>query len=271
MVSRSSADSVGTLPAEVPAPRFVIQGLGYDNLSFDDALGLATREMQGTRKSELFFLNIDCLRLATRDPAYARILSRAALVLPDGVGLRLATRVFGGTVRADTNGSDFTPQLLRRAAAAGVPVFLLGSVEGVAARAAERLCRDIPTLRIVGVHSGFFQDDLAVVERINRSGAGLLLVGMGVPRQERWIASHREILAPQLCVGVGALFNWLSGAQRRAPAWAHWMHLEWAWRIVLEPRRMFTRYILRDLPFLVGLAGRRALRATGAGEGRSAD
>jgi exopolysaccharide biosynthesis WecB/TagA/CpsF family protein len=242
-------------------PRVLIEGVAFDNLDLEAALERTAGLIGSQEPSQLCFLNIDCLRQATLDPDYAAILRGATLVLPDGIGMRLAARVHGERIRADTNGSDFSPRLLRHAAAQGAPVFLLGSAEGVAARAAERLQRDIPGLRIAGVHSGFFEDDRAVVERINASGAQVLLVGTGVPRQEKWIAAHRPVLAPRLCAGVGALFSWLSGERRRAPAWVHRLHLEWAWRIGLEPRRMFERYILHDLPFLAGIALRRAFPA----------
>lgn len=240
--------------------RVVIEGVAFDNLDLDPALERAAALIASPQPAQLCFLNIDCLRMATLDPDYAAILRDATLVLPDGIGMRLAARVHGARIRADTNGSDFSPRLLRHAAARGAPVFLLGSAEGVAARAAERLQRDIPDLRIAGVHSGFFSDDRSVVDRINASGAQVLLVGTGVPRQEKWIATHRAALSPRLCAGVGALFNWLSGEQRRAPTWVHRLHLEWVWRIGLEPRRMFERYILHDLPFLAGLALRRMFR-----------
>ncbi len=239
------------------ATNLVIEGIRIENLKLDTALRRAADLLAAPGRCELHYLNIDCLRLATRDSDYAAILARTALVLPDGIGMRLAARVHGERILADTNGSDFTPRLLREAAAAGASVFLLGGPEGVATRAAAKLQQQVPGLRIVGVHSGFFTDDAAVLEQVNRSGAAVLLVGMGVPRQEKWIATHRDRLDARLCVGVGALFNWLSGEQRRAPTWIHRLHAEWIWRIGLEPKRMFERYILHDLPFLAWIVFRR--------------
>lgn len=246
--------------APATSGRLVIEGVAFDNLDLEAALDRAAGLIDAPQAAQLFFLNIDCLRQARLDPQYASILAQADLVLPDGIGMRLAVRAHGERIRGDTNGSDFSPLLLRRAAQRGASVFLLGGIDGVAQRAAERLCRDIPALKIAGVHHGFFDDDRPVVERINASGAQVLLVGTGVPRQEKWIARHRAQLAPRLCAGVGALFNWLSGEQRRAPVWIHRLHVEWLWRIGLEPGRMFRRYILHDLPFLAGVACRAFLR-----------
>jgi N-acetylglucosaminyldiphosphoundecaprenol N-acetyl-beta-D-mannosaminyltransferase len=243
--------------SRVLPPRLDLGAAGYHNLDVAHALDAAEALLLGEVPAEICFLNIDSLRLASLDPEYRAVLKRAALVLPDGIGIRLATRVYGGTLREDCNGSDLSPKLVERAARHGLSVFLLGAQAPVVQRTAKVLQARYPGVRIAGTHHGYFTDSQPVLDKINASGAQLLLVAMGVPRQEKWIAQHRAELHPRLCMGVGNLFSWISGSQPRAPVWVQRLYLEWVWRILLEPRRLFRRYVLHDIPFLVGLALRR--------------
>jgi exopolysaccharide biosynthesis WecB/TagA/CpsF family protein len=231
-----------------------LAGVSYDNLTLQRALDSAVELVRDGAGKEIFFLNLDCLRIAQTDGEYRELLKAAALVLPDGVGLRLATRLFGATMNANCNGSDFSPLLLRELAQRGHGCFFLGGRDGVAERAAKRVAGSIAGLRVVGTHGGYFTDDGSVVRMINASGAAVLFVALGVPRQEKWIARNRAELRPALCLGVGALFDYLSGAVPRAPRLVRALSLEWAWRVALEPRRMVSRYILAGLPFMLQLA-----------------
>lgn len=232
---------------------FEILGIGYDNLTVGEALPRALSLTKGPGKYTLFFLNLDCLRIAHRDKEYRGILEKTSLVLPDGVGLRLATRLFGGSMKQDCNGSDFSPILLRAAADKNLKVFFLGGKDRVAEEASENFVKIIPNLTIVGTHSGYVSNPSEIVDRINRSGADILLVAMGVPLQEKWIDQNRTELNPTLCLGVGALFDWLSGRKKRAPWILRALYLEWFWRILIDFRRLFARYIIHDLGFLMFL------------------
>jgi exopolysaccharide biosynthesis WecB/TagA/CpsF family protein len=234
-----------------------VAGVRYDNLTVPGALGKAIALVDGGGREQLLFLNLDCLRLAQTDREYREVLNAAALVLPDGVGLRVATRIFGETMKANCNGSDFSPLLLREFARRGYSCFFLGGREGVAERAARRVAGSIAGLRVVGTHSGYFPDDAPVVQMINRSEADVLFVAMGAPLQEKWIARNRTALRPALCLGVGALFDYLSKTVPRAPRLLQALSLEWAWRVALEPRRMVSRYLLAGIPFMFRLAGTR--------------
>jgi N-acetylglucosaminyldiphosphoundecaprenol N-acetyl-beta-D-mannosaminyltransferase len=234
-----------------------IHNTRFDNLTFSEALEKALSLLDGPSKGNLFFLNIDCLYKATRDLEYQTILNSAELVLPDGVGLSLSARLWGGRLRENCCGTDFCPELLRRAADGGYRVFLLGGLEGVAQRAAETFKTTYPKLQIVGTQNGYFQSDQAVIERINGSGADILLVAMGAPLQEKWIARNRDRLHPRLCLGVGALLDNWSGRIRRAPALVRKLRIEWLWRIFMEPGRLWKRYLVDDATFLVYLVKKR--------------
>jgi len=224
-----------------------ILNINYDNITKAAALEKAFRLLDSNRKANIFFLNADCLYKAQKDKEYCRILNSADLVLPDGIGLKLTTRFFGRQMRENCNGSDFSPLLLARAAQKGDKVFFLGGREGVADEAMRYVMKKIPGIQIVGSHPGYIENHQAVIDKINNSGADILFVAMGVPLQEKWIVRHREKIKPRLCLGVGALLDFLSGRIKRAPRILRMIHLEWAWRILMEPRRLWKRYLVNDL------------------------
>lgn len=230
-----------------------ILNVHYDNLSLAETRERFFSLMDGGKKANIFFLNADCLYRAQKDREYQDVLTQADLVLPDGIGLRLITGLFGERMLADCNGTDLSPVLLKEAAKRGDKIFFLGGKGGVARRACENMRERIPGLKIVGWYHGYSKNDEEVVERINASGADILFVAMGVPLQEKWISKNRNRLNPKVCLGVGALLDYLSGQIARAPLWMRKFHLEWFWRIFVEPKRMFKRYVIDDLSFFVYL------------------
>ncbi|MCR4336917.1 MAG: WecB/TagA/CpsF family glycosyltransferase, partial [Candidatus Omnitrophica bacterium] len=232
----------------------------YQNLTVRQALDQIFQLISEGKKANLFFLNADCLFKAQKDDEYRAILQNADLVLPDGIGLKLASRVFGEKMKEDCNGTDLSPQLLEEAAQRNLRIFFLGGKEGVASKAAENIQRKFPGIKVVGAESGYFRDDQKMVEKINQVRPDILFVAMGVPLQEKWISKHRQILDVKLCLGVGALLDYLSGSIPRAPKWMRKFHLEWFWRILIDPRRMFKRYVIDGFGFVMYVIYRR-LRA----------
>lgn len=235
-------DAAGTLPT--------VQVLGHPLA--DATADQAAHALLDRPAPRVFFLNAHCANVAARDPLYASALRRADHVLPDGIGVELAARLRGHRLTANLNGTDFTPVLMREAARRGLSVFLFGARPGTAERAAERLIHDIPGLRVVGTMDGYddARDEEAAIARINASGADILLVAMGVPQQELWIDRNAERLNTRLNLGVGALFDFLAGNVRRAPALVRKARLEWAWRLAVEPRRMARRYLVGNVTFM---------------------
>lgn len=225
----------------------------YDNLTFDGAVARLTGLHAQGAPAFATYLNIDCLRLAAEEPDYKAILQGADLVLPDGTALRIATRMAGARKADHHIVTDVFITAIERLAGQGATFYFLGGPPGVAEAAAEVLRQRLPAIRVVGTHDGFFQDDAAMVEQINASGAEVLIVGTGAPRQERWLHRHRQQLEPQSRWAVGALFTWISGHQARAPALFQKLYLEWFWRMLHEPKRLFVRYFVHDLPFLLSL------------------
>ncbi|WP_316015088.1 WecB/TagA/CpsF family glycosyltransferase [Roseobacter sp. HKCCA0434] len=207
------------------------------------------------------FVNAHCVNVAARDTAYKRALRAADFLLPDGSGMALAARMAGRRLDHNLNGTDLSHPLCREAARRGLSIYLLGARPGIAREAARKLTLAVPGLRIAGTRDGFFDeaDSDAVIARINESGADIVLVAMGVPMQESWLYRHRRQLDARLAMGVGALFDFEAGVVPRAPGSLRRAGLEWTWRLAVEPRRMFRRYVLGN-PAFVWRAARNALR-----------
>ncbi|HEX4891868.1 MAG TPA: WecB/TagA/CpsF family glycosyltransferase [Hyphomicrobiaceae bacterium] len=219
------------------------------------------RAMKGER-AEVAFLNAHCVNVMYRNRAYRTALERSHQIFADGSGVRIAARAAGVHLRENVNGTDLLPVLCREAADAGAPIYFLGAREGIAAAAARRMQRETPGLIIAGHHHGYLSDpvdEAAAIDAINRSGAKILLVGLGVPSQELWIARNRHRLAAAVVVGVGGLFDYYSGRIPRAPLALRRFGFEWVWRLAMEPRRLANRYLVGNAEFLLRLAVMRAL------------
>ena len=228
-----------------------VLGHRIDNLYTREAISRAMAP--GRRK--IAFLNAHCVNVAAKDDSYSAALERAEMVLSDGIGVEIAARMEGSTIRENLNGTDFVPKLLAVAAKRGQSVFLLGGKPGTAERAANKLQQMTPGLRIAGTRDGYSgAEDQAAIKQINASGADILLVALGVPLQELWIDRNFEALNARLCLSVGGLFDFLAGNVSRAPKFVRQARMEWGWRLLMEPRRMAKRYLLGNLVFLARAA-----------------
>ncbi len=232
--------------------RYRLLGVGIDDLAFADAVALARAALAGPEQRTLVFVNAHTLDLAAGVPDDRRILNDADLVFGDGTGVRWAMRWRGLQVRSNLNGTDLVPALLAAAGGDGRSCFLLGDRPEVVEGAAAAISRRYPGWRVVGCHHGFLDaaDDARVVATINAAKPDLLLVAMGNPLQERWIASHAGTLSARLTIGVGALFGYLSGDHRRAPPWLRQLGGEWLF-VLLMQRRKWRRYIVGAPRFLL--------------------
>lgn len=212
------------------------------------------------------FINAHCCNVRAKDRRYAAALNRADILLPDGVGVSVAGNMTGQTLAANLNGTDLVPALARKAALLGKSIYLFGGKPGTAKAAALALTQHAPGLRIAGVRDGYGDaiDPAAVVSDINASGADIVLVALGVPLQEIWIDRYVSELDAGLCMGVGAAFDFLAGNVARAPVWVRKARSEWLWRLAMEPRRMFGRYVFGNVAFLVRAAAQ-AVRAAPKG------
>ncbi|UVO52748.1 WecB/TagA/CpsF family glycosyltransferase [Sphingomonas sp. SUN039] len=217
----------------------------------DVADDLVLRALIGT-PTVVSFVNAHCVNIAARDPRYRRALKKSDMLLPDGIGIRIAAGLAGVRLGENLNGTDLFPELCARATDTGVPIFLLGGQPGVAHAAGSAMRARFPDLKVAGAMHGFYAPEAeeAVLDAINASGAKIVLVGFGVPRQERWIAHFADALAAPVVMGVGGLFDYYAGRIPRAPLALRQTGLEWVWRLAQEPRRMARRYLAGNGVFL---------------------
>ncbi|NDD27108.1 MAG: WecB/TagA/CpsF family glycosyltransferase [Proteobacteria bacterium] len=246
------------------APDFRLLGVRIDNMPMRQALAeiVSTAASEGTPPCQMAFVNAHCLNVAARDRRYREVLNGARRVFADGVGVRVGARALGVRVRENVNGTDLFPRLCHALEAVDVGVFLLGASPRAVQGTADWIMHAHPRLRLAGVHHGFFSrgESDAVADEIRRSGAKLLLVAMGVPMQELWIDAHLRRAGVRVALGVGALFDFYSASVPRAPGWMRAHALEWVWRLGLEPRRMWRRYVLGNPRFLLRVAGQALTR-----------
>jgi N-acetylglucosaminyldiphosphoundecaprenol N-acetyl-beta-D-mannosaminyltransferase len=262
--SQTIGGSIGVLARAVPsallsgsAPRSAVAvlrffGVEIVNTTMDEAVEWIVRRAKGGIQSQLCFVNPDCLNIAYRDAEYARVLNAADRVLPDGIGIHLACRIIGTSLLSNLNGTDLFPRMCERAAAEGVAVYMLGGGPGRADAAARNMHLKYGRLNIAGTRAGYFtaSEEGAVIDEINRSGADVLLVGLGAPRQDVWLSNNASRLRPAVKIGVGGLFDFYSERISRAPEWMREIGMEWSWRLAMEPRRMWRRYVIGNPLFL---------------------
>lgn len=198
------------------------------------------------------FVNANNFNLALERPAYMRILRDADLVLPDGIGVKLALRMAGGRLRKNLNGTDLLPFVLDMLVKNDWPLFLLGAEPEVLARAKANMEQQHPGLKICGSQDGYFQEDDEgeICERIVKSGTFVLIIGMGTPRQELWAARNLGRLSIPLVLSMGGLLDFVGEKNKRAPMWMRQAGLEWVYRILQEPKRMWRRYVIGNPLFL---------------------
>lgn len=234
-------------------------------LTRERAVAAISDAVSGGGTAIFAFCNAHSVNIARRDPAFRRALGDAT-VFNDGFGLDIATRILGEPRFPDNlNGTDLTPALLD-ALPAGTPIFLLGSPAGVAEEARLALAARFPALRFVGTEHGWFtaEDEPRIAAKIRASGARLILVGMGQPRQEIWASRHRAGLECVLLC-VGAYLDFAAGRFQRAPRWIQAARSEWIWRLALEPRRLAQRYLVGNALFVARMVSQRVGRRSHVG------
>lgn len=227
--------------------------IGLNALSRIEALDACRKYLAGADCRTLCFLNAHCFNLAQSDANYCETINNADLLLNDGIGVKIVSLFAGVKLLDNLAGTDLIPLILKEAAELGAPVYLLGGRDGVAASAAQKMVEQIPGLQVAGCGSGYFSADeeQQVVDTIEGSGARLVVLGMGVPKQEFWAARNAgKFSQVRLMICGGAVLDFLSGTVPRAPIWLRQMRLEWLFRLCLEPGRMWRRYILGSFVLL---------------------
>jgi N-acetylglucosaminyldiphosphoundecaprenol N-acetyl-beta-D-mannosaminyltransferase len=237
--------------------RVELLGLTLDDLDMDGALRrIGALIERRTPPAYVVTPNVDHVVKLQDDPEFRAVYAGADLVLCDGAPLLWAARLLGKPLRAKVSGSDLFVAFAPLAARHGWRPFLLGGRPGAAARAAELLAARHPGFTVAGTYAppfGFDRDpaeDARAVEAVRAAQPDVLFVGLGAPRQEKWIHRHLPALGVPVSIGVGVSFEFVSGDVRRAPRWMQRAGLEWTWRLAMEPRKLWRRYLVEDTRFL---------------------
>jgi N-acetylglucosaminyldiphosphoundecaprenol N-acetyl-beta-D-mannosaminyltransferase len=244
---------------ELRSPCVELLGHRVDRLDLE-ATAMRCRELVASRqRSHHVSLNAAKVVLARDDPRLARILGAASLMSADGQSIVWAARLLGAPLPERVAGIDLMFRLLSIAEAEGFRVYFLGARPGVVASAVERLCGSHPSLEVAGYRHGYFDatENDAVCHEINSSNADILFVAMSSPKKEYWVEEAGPLLDVPLIVGVGGSLDVIAGKVTRAPRWMRRAGLEWFFRFLQEPRRMWRRYLFTNARF-VALVGRAA-------------
>jgi N-acetylglucosaminyldiphosphoundecaprenol N-acetyl-beta-D-mannosaminyltransferase len=259
-----------------PESRPELLGLAFDPLSMDETVRRCVEWCRAMRKSHVVITaNASHLCMMRRDQELDTACRAGDLTVADGMSVVWALRAAGTPVPERVAGVDLMTRLLAAGGENGLSVYFLGARREVVQALVDRCARDWPGLRVAGYRDGYFkpEDHPAIVEEIRAVQPHLLFVGMPSPFKETWVQSHRERLDVPVIVGVGGSFDVLGGYIRRAPRAAQSMGLEWAWRLAMEPRKLWRRYLTTNSEFLwlAGrqIAGRRLGRASAAGRNQA--
>ena len=215
-----------------------ILGVGFDNITSEQAVLRACEIIGGGEKSYVVTPNPEIVWMARRDEALRAAINGAGLVLPDGIGIIMAARILRNPMREKVPGIDFAAALVDKLARSGGSVYLLGAKPGVAQRAGQKLAQANPGLIIAGMEDGYFSEDGPVIEKINAASPDVLFVCLGAPKQELWMSANLEKLNVRLCAGLGGSLDIFAGEAKRAPAFFRKLELEWLYRLICEPRRI---------------------------------
>ena len=241
--------------------RIHLLGAPLDAATMDDAVKLVDEAVASRRPTLNASLNAAKLVRMQTDSELRESIELCDLVTADGVPVVWAARALGQPVPGRVNGTDLMEVLLAHAAERGYSVYLFGSEPGILSRARAEIERRHPAIRIAGTQHGFFEpsEEDAVVQRIAAARPDILFVALGTPQKELFQARHRDELGVPFTMGVGGSFEVIAGVRRRAPRWAQRVGLEWAFRMVQEPRRLAGRYVVGNTQF-VFLVGREVQR-----------
>lgn len=241
-------------------PRVDILGVEFDRVALLGATEEISQRLAAGRRTFVITANPEFVMLCRRDPEVAAIAATADLVIPDGTGALVASRLLGDPLPGRAPGRLLVERLAAVARERGLSLYLLGAAPGVADRAGAALVARHPGLRIAGTHDGDADSSAAVAE-VAAARPDLLFVAFGMPKQERWIARHLDGLPTvKLAVGVGGSLDYLAGTAKPPPRLIHAIGLEWLWRLARDPKRWRRQRVLPVFAVLVVLARLRKRR-----------
>lgn len=223
-------------------------GFRIDTYSFEEAVSKAKELIDGKSVAQVVTINPEMFEYASKDADFTNIVKEAEMVIPDGVGVKLALQI-NGVKTARIPGIDFTKRLLEESALNSIPVAIIGAKEEIVTKAIENLQKEINGLNIVYYHDGYFENDEEIYNELSKKSPKLILVATGSPKQEKFIYNAKKILKPSLMVGIGGSLDVWSGSIKRAPKVFQLLGLEWFYRTITQPARL--KRIFPTLPLFV--------------------
>ena len=234
--------------------RIDILGVGVDPLTVEELHAEIGRLVRGRERGLVLNVNAHCLNLCYEDPKLRDFFNGAEVVFCDGAGVMLGARILGRRIPERITYAEWAWRLAAFAAAQGFSLYFLGGRPGVAREAARQLMQSYPDLKIAGVRHGYFDhpaENKAVVAEINAVAPDILLVGLGMPLQEHWLMENGHRLNVGVALTGGAVFDYVSGTLRRGPRLLTENGFEWLARLLVEPRRLWRRYLVGNPLFLL--------------------
>ena len=251
--------------SDISGKRKRILDVPVDLINRQEAFDIFLKLMEKEGCSLIVTPNSEIVVAASKDEEFKKIIESADLIIPDGIGLVYASRILGMPLKERVTGIDFLNDILAYLAKTEKSIFLFGSKPGVAEKAGEKMKLKYPGLKVAGTHNGYFkkEEESGIVDMINNSGADFLCVALGFPKQEKFIGTYKERLAPRVAVGVGGSLDVWAGTLKRAPDFYINHGLEWLYRLIQEPSR-YKRMIVLPIFMLKVIANGRGGKKHGS-------
>ncbi len=218
-----------------------ILGVAFNNITHKEAVELVCSYLDGNDKKMIFTPNPEFVMEALSNAEFMKILSEGDLLVPDGIGIIIASKILGRPLKERVAGCDLVHDVFDKIKTSEKTVYFLGGGKGVAETAKLKMEQRYKGIKIVGVHDGYFNEneEKLIIEEINRLKPDLVLVGIGFPKQEKWIYEHKDILNAKAFIGIGGSIDIMSGNVKRAPDIFIKLGLEWFYRLIKQPSRFF--------------------------------
>ncbi len=225
-------------------PKVNILGIGINKITLNEALQKIENYLEEDRLHLIVTANPEIIMLAKRDEKFAEILKQADLITADGIGLVIGAKILGEALPERVTGIDLSTGLFNLARQKDWTLYFLGGAPGIAAEAAANLMRNYPGLKIIGWHHGYFQDSEPILQEIEEKEPDILLVALGMGKQEKWIIDHQKRLPVKIAIGVGGSLDVHAGRVQRAPEVFQKLGLEWFYRLLKQPSRIIRMMVL---------------------------
>ena len=229
-----------------------ILGINVSTLDYKELEKNVEKDIKDNKKSFIVAINPEKILKARKDEKLKNLLNAATYQIPDGIGVIYASKLQKGKIKSRVTGIDCMEMLCNLSNKKGYKIFMYGAKEEVIIKAKEKLEEKYPNIKIVGTMNGYEKDNEKIIKAINKSKADIIFVAMGSPKQELWITDNMDKLCVNIYQGVGGSFDVMSGNIKRAPIWMQKHGLEWFYRLVKEPKRIFRQ--LKLFKFLLILS-----------------